>query len=189
MGAAIQLSDAPFRDVVHALNSAYAEESRVICKIGTAIADMRGGTVKVAAPMTPHDRLAQASFTLSLMRRSLPQSLADVLDAYYTVPDGITLEGRKEGAIRTLSFRLWEDMGGIPHRWYLCDVTRGWSRHNKRDHDDAHWADRAGVTARTLRNWRVGWHGHTGALTRLDALLGAAHSRVWEVFQEAGLCD
>jgi hypothetical protein len=189
MGTAVKLSEAPFIDAAHALNFAYAEETRVFCKTSTAISDLTGGTVRIAAPMTPHDRMTQASFVLSLMRRSVPEQMRDALDAYYTVPEGITLEGRKDLAIRMLSHRLWEDMGRTPDRWYLADATRGWSRHNRRHHDDTWWAKHLSTSDRTLRNWRKGWGDNQGLDKRLAHLLESAHARAGDAFRDAGLCE
>jgi hypothetical protein len=181
MGLAAKLSDAPFRTADHALYFAYAEETRVFCKTSEPIIGSSGG-------QTPQDSMAQSVFILSLLRRKLPEHLSDALDGYYTVPDGITLEGRKEIALRSLSYRVWEEMGRIPHRWYLCDVAREWSRHNRREHDDAWWAKRLSTTSRTLRNWRKGWGDHIGAGERLDTLLSGARARAGDVMCNAGIC-
>jgi len=186
MAAAVKLSNAPFRSVEHALEAAYRGESLSVCMMSS---DPRHGAIRSTVTVSPYDQTAQSVFVLGLMRRSLPEQMRDVLDAYYTVPQGITLEGRKECSTRLLSWRLWEQMGQIPDRWYLCDVMRGWNRHGQREHDDAWWAEHLRATRRTLRNWRTGWSEHSGMIPILDALLDGAHGRLLDVYREEGLCE
>lgn len=171
--------DAPYRDVEHALRSAYAAQLGVVCKT-SAPSLGRGDAVD------PYERIAQGALTVQFVQRHLMERERDLIEALYTVR-APQLIAQKDLACKLTGFRVWEAMGEIPARWYIVDVVRKWAGMLP-DHDDDYWADRLGRAPNTLRRWRMGLKNGPGAEDILDEWHDGAVLRLEALMEDMGLC-
>lgn len=177
---------APYHSADQALRSAYRCEARDVCKISTYLADLRGGSIGARSNLTPWDMLAESAIIIALMRETLPGSLRDIIDLYYTVPNDMVLFNRRERMARIISYKLALQMPGLD-RWYLCDVVREWSG-GTRKYTDLQWAKRLKINPSTLYRWRVGnGRKHKGVMRELDRLLTQGRGLAETVMIERGL--
>lgn len=176
------MMSAPYSCADHALRAAYRDEAMQICKVSDALSGK-------GAELTPWERLTESSMIIAAMREALPERLRDVIDVYYTVPEGMTLANRKERLARLISYRLTMVMPSVD-RWYLCDVVREWADNKRaRVATDQQWAKRLGVSLRTLHRWRCGrkQRDAAGIMAELDRLLYVGWETVDLAFVERGI--
>lgn len=185
---ALQIADCPYKSVRHALGDAYRWEAIHPVEISSIYRDLRGGTVKIrnGSNLSALDNVAQAAMTIAFTRRTIPEHARDIVELWYTVPEGIVLEGRKENLSRLMGDRLRESVKA--DKWFLVDVAREWSG-LKPERDSAAWAVELGRDETTIRLWRNGRPSKytIGAFQILDGMLTAAESELFLPMREAGL--
>lgn len=182
---------APYRSADHALRFAYDREARNICKISSYLADLRGGSIGQRSGLTPWDLLTEAAMIINVMRTSLPESLRDVLELYYTIPNDVVLFDRRERLARLISYRLALRLPSVD-RWYLCDVVREWAGGKAaRLYDDRRWLQKLNVAPRTLHRWRCGRveRNQLGVMRELDRMLTEGRGRMESVFIEKNIVE
>lgn len=179
---------APYSSADKALRSAYACEAHEVCKISTYLADLRGSSIGARSNLTPWDLLIEAAMIMAVMRETLPASVRDVVDLYYTVPNDMVLFNRREKLARIISYQLALRMPNVD-RWYLCDVVREWAGGKEaRKYNDLQWAKRLKVNPSTLYRWKAGQgHKNKGVLRELDRLLKQGRGLAEAVMIERGI--
>ena len=182
---------APYRSADQALRFAYDREARDVCKVSSYLADLRGGSVRARLHFTPFELLAEAAMIIAAMRSTLPQSLRDVIELYYTVPSDVVLANRQERLARLISYALSLRFKNVD-RWYLCDVVREWAGGKvARKMTDRQWALKLGVTPPTLTHWKIGRSGrkNSGVMKELDRMLNEGRGRMEAVYIEKGVVE
>lgn len=184
---------APYSSAHEALRTAYRIEATDVCEVSSYLAGLRGGGIGLPSDgLTPWDRITEAAMIIAVMRATLPESLRDVIELFYTVPSDPVLADRRELVARVVSFRLADKMVGNIDRWYLCDVVCEWAGGKRnRMKSDQSWAKELQVTQRTLHNWRCGRknRGMVGIMNEMDRLLKQGCGIVESVFIQKGIVN
>lgn len=181
--------EAPYRSVRHALWQAHAAEDWDLYKRPGYLRAMRSDCPSNGLDMTATDWCAQSAIVLSKVR-DLPEHLAWTVTAHYTVDIPGRLRGKKLEAVIMLGRHVRhhepEFSGYQPE--FLQDGIRWWCGMGGARPDTA-WADRLGVSDRTVRAMRLGNRRfrRRGLYHVLDGYMDAALEQLRTVFRRGGI--
>lgn len=178
-----------YRSVQEALRASFALDAVSPCKVSTAIADLRGATVRRAADLTPLDRVAQAALVLRTVQEVL-NGRTEILAvwAYYAV-DGELNRGRKTHCCDTLTRVLMRDSAVVRcPTGFAYRAIRAWAGmgtvHQRTE------ATRYNVDPSTVQRWlhRRDVGRRAGITHYASLLVGAGEERLEPVFEDKGIC-
>jgi hypothetical protein len=185
--------DYPFHSVSHALSCAYLAESRDLYQRDSTFSQLRGGGVRLKASpywegATAHDRAAEAGKVVGLVRRTLKGPVLLAVEAYYLPNDKAepSVVFLKQYSCASLIPYVRDELPKNASGEFLAAVIAGWSKLVPLDHEE--WAERLGVTERTLRMWRNGRRGGSrGIEGALNDYLDEARVRLGNPMRDYGL--
>lgn len=187
MTADIVRIDAPYRNVEHAIRSAYRIEAHDIVNVSRFLQDLRGGTVRMPSQgLNQYEQHAQAAMVMAFAKRSLPESLYLALECYFTIPVA-DLFDRKERQAEHIGREVWIELDvRTADKWYIIDRTRVWAG-VPNHHSEEWWSDHLDKSVRALRYWRQGKNGKPGMEQLLNDRLNTGLERLAGPMLEAGI--
>lgn len=181
--------EAPYRSVRQALWQAHAAEDWDIYKRPGYLRNIRPDGARNGLEMTAVDWCAQSAIVLSKVR-DLPEHLAWTVTAHYTVDVPGRLKGKKLEAVILLGrhVRLNEAEFGGHEPEFVRDGIRWWCG-MEGARSDTVWADKLGVSDRTIRAMRIGNRRfrRRGLYHVLDGYMDEAADRLRAVFRRGGI--
>jgi len=172
----------PYKNVRHALTSAYVMCSRDVVKLSSTFRDLTGSSVRCPSywdTLDRWDQLAQASMVISVARSTFGSGLGTaLLDMAYMIPVDQRADDLRDGAMQIVSEFLKTRM--TVDRWFLLDVCRDYAG-GRQYHTQQWWSDHLGKSRTTL------WRQTRKAKTLLDDELEKVDNVLSTKFNNYGL--
>ncbi len=174
---------ARFRSVDDAV--AWAFGYPPVCKVSNAVANLRGGSVRLKVERRdPYDNAAEAGLILRIVFRELKPDELVMVVGRHTV-DSTT---QKLDCVARILELARPQFARVP--WaYFRECVAAWCRLAQM-RSDLRWADALDVDPRTIRSWRRGYRARgrrsPGIWSELDRRLQCAYDQVSPALADAG---
>lgn len=168
---------APYRDIEHAIKTAYRLEHDPVCKTSSYFAQLRASELR-GAPVyaTPWDRHAQAVITLRIIRDNA--SHPDILECHYIQPRDTASYLKKWEYCRKIAQEIFRTSDG-----FVIYCIANWAGVKLPAYWVKRWSRIHGLARRTLYDRR------RGIYNKLDDLENRMIESLQDLLQERGLVD